>query len=471
MKHDKIFNMTKIPELILPAADLNRTKYAFMYGADSVYGGLPQYSLRKAEVNFTLKSLKEAIEYAHSLKKKFYITLNIFPKNSQIETLKKEIKKLAKLNPDAFIISDPGLIQIAKKLAPKIRIHLSTQANTLNYESVRFWKAQGVKRIVLARELTLKEIKEIRKKVKGIELECFVHGAMCISYSGRCLMSAFMTGRESNQGLCTQPCRWQYGVISNNQFPISNNISENPRRNPRKSAFLEEDENGTYIMNSKDLCLIEHLDKLADAGVSAFKIEGRNKSEYYVAIVARAYRKAIDILVRSRQPAVGRNKKLQAADRKLLTGLKQELETLNYRDYTTGFLFGKARLMGETYNDRAPIKKWDFVGVVKEVLDSAPLHSNNKIHELFIRPKLVKSEGGQTTIHEPIYKIEVRNKIKKGDELELITPTETIKFKIKDFYNLRKERITEASPGNKNSYIFAELPEVPTGTLIRKKLK
>ncbi|PIZ00782.1 peptidase U32 [bacterium (Candidatus Howlettbacteria) CG_4_10_14_0_8_um_filter_40_9] len=475
--------MANTPELILPAADLNKTKYAFMYGADTVYGGLPGFSLRKAEVNFTLKTLSEAIDYAHNLKNKFYITLNIFPKNNQIDTLKKEIVKLAKLNPDAFIISDPGLIQVAKKLAPKVRIHLSTQANTLNYESVKFWKSQGVKRIVLARELTLKEIAEIKKKVPAMELECFVHGAMCISYSGRCLMSSFMTGRESNQGLCTQPCRWQYRAVNSKQITDNKKIRVNPSiENPCQSAFLEEkqrpgeyfpieeDVNGTYIMNSKDLCLIEHLEELQKAGVSAFKVEGRNKSEYYVSIAAKSYRQAIETISNSQYPISKKKNDLKK--------LKEELETLNYRDYTTGFIFGKAKLMGETYNDRAPIRKYEFVGVVESQLTASSKQLTGDIPFPVIlatarRPESEQSQkkydSGQARMTQ--YRIQVRNKIKKNDTLEIITPTETVKFKIKDFYNLRKEKIAEASHGNKNSYIFAELPKVPIGSLIRKKLK
>lgn len=458
----------KIHELILPAADMNRTRYAFMYGADAVYGGLPGFSLRKAEVNFTLKTLGRAIDYAHSLKKKFYITLNIFPRNSQIDTLRKEIVKLAKLSPDAFIISDPGLIQIVKKLAPKIRIHLSTQANTLNYESVKFWKSQGVKRIVLARELTLKEIAEIKKKVPTMELECFVHGAMCISYSGRCLMSSFMTGRESNQGLCTQPCRWKYKLVHRSQMTdhrtksiceprtVNCELALEEDKRPNEYFPIEEDKNGTYIMNSKDLCLIEHLDKLADAGVSSFKIEGRNKSEYYVSIAARSYRQAIDT-VNNKQITDNKRKKV-------LKNLRKELEALNYRDYTTGFLFGKAKLMGETYNDRAPIKKYEFVGVVKE--EASYSSSEEKRSREVPNSKKLSIKSSDRS-----YKIEVRNKIKRNDDLEIITPTETIKFKIKDFYNLRKEKITVASPGNKNSYIFTQLPNTPINTLIRKKIK
>ncbi|MCL5093603.1 MAG: U32 family peptidase C-terminal domain-containing protein [Patescibacteria group bacterium] len=447
--------MKKDPELILPAADLNREKYAFQYGADAVYGGLPNYSLRKAEVSFTLKTLEEGIEYAHSLDKKFYVTLNIFPKNSQIKCLGKEIKQITTLNPDAFIISDPGLIQIAKKLAPKIPIHLSTQANSLNYETIKFWKKQGIKRVVLARELTLKEISEIKKKVPEIELECFVHGAMCISYSGRCLMSAFMTGRESNQGLCTQPCRWQYKlhqhvIPSDLSFVASAKKEAEESLNQKRSLHysrddkyvleeakrpdeyfpIEEDDKGTYIMNSKDLCLIEHLEVLKKAGVSAFKIEGRNKSEYYVGIVARAYRKAIEIAISDKGSVISKKKKLKE--------LRKELETINYRDYTTGFLFGKAK-NGETYNDRAPIKKYEFVGVITERKDE-------------------------------LFKIEVRNKIESGKEYEFITPEDIHKIKIGKFYNLRMEEITEMSPGNKNSFIFLELPELPIGTLIRKKL-
>lgn len=395
------------PELILPAADLNKTKYAFMYGADTVYGGLPKFSLRKAEVDFTYKTLGEAIEYAHKLKKKFYITLNIFPKNHQIEILKSEIKKLAKLNPDAFIISDPGLIQIAKRLAPNTRIHLSTQANSMNYETIRFWKSQGIKRVVLARELSLKEINEIKKKVPGMELESFVHGAMCISYSGRCLMSSITTGRESNQGACAQPCRWKYRL-------------EEEKR-PGEYFPIEQDDKGTYIMNSKDLCLIEHLKELEEAGVGSFKIEGRNKSEYYIGVVARAYRRAIE-----------------TDDKKEIKKLRKELETINYRDYTTGFLFGKA-IKGETYNDRAPIRKYNFVGVVKEKKDD-------------------------------LYKIEIRNQIKSGDTLELITPKDIKRVKITKLFNLQNEEVNVANPGGKNHFILMKLPEVPRNTLIRKKI-
>lgn len=269
------------PELVLPAGDLHRVKIAFSYGADAVYVGLDKYSLRKAEVRFTIPQIKKAIEYAHSLDKKLYVTFNIFAHNKHLKSLEKDMKAIGKFHPDAFIISDPGVVALAQKVAPKIPIHLSTQANTVNIESVEFWLRQGIKRIVLARELMLKEITEIKKAVPKMELEIFVHGAMCISYSGRCLLSAAMTGRSANLGKCAQPCRWQYKTYLEEA--------------KRKGEFypIEEDEKGTYLMNSKDLCLIEHLDKIVAAGITGLKIEGRNKTDFYVASAARAYRQAL----------------------------------------------------------------------------------------------------------------------------------------------------------------------------------
>lgn len=436
----------KKPELILPAADLNKTKYAFMYGADAVYGGLPAFSLRKAEVNFTLKTLGEAIDYAHSLNKKFYVTLNIFPKNSQIKTLEKEIIKLSALRPDAFIISDPGLISLAKKLT-KTPIHLSTQANSLNYETIKFWKDYGLKRVVLARELTLKEIAIIKKEVPGMELECFVHGAMCISYSGRCLLSNVMTGRASNQGICAQPCRWNYKIKQNLKNKIQNQefyLEEEKR--PGEYFPIIEDDTGTFIMNSKDLCMIEHIDELMKAGIDSFKIEGRNKSEYYLAIATRSYRKAIEIS----------NSQLPISNKKSeLHKLKKEMETVMHREYTTGFFFGDTK-KGEVYGQRAPVSTHEFVGRVLSVI-----------------PTKEGSQGLDSSMlrnDKKMYKIEVRNKIQLGDTLEFIAPDEIIKVKLKELLNHKKEMVESVSPGGKNPICYITLPEMPADTVIRKKL-
>lgn len=451
----------KTPELILPAGDLNKTRYAFMYGADAVYGGLPAYSLRKAEVNFTLKTLGEAISYAHNLNKKFYVTLNIFPKNSQIKTLEKEVKKLADLNPDAFIISDPGLIALVKRLT-KVPIHLSTQANSLNYETIRFWKDYGLKRVVLARELSLKEIAEIKKEVPEMELECFVHGAMCISYSGRCLLSNVMTGRASNQGICAQPCRWKYKLINNNQLTI-NNFSLEEKERPGEYFPIEEDETGTYIMNSKDLCMIEHLEELQNAGVDSFKIEGRNKSEYYVSIAARTYRSAIDIISNNQLPLRLRSGQAISNKRVELKKLKKEMESVMHREYTTGFFFGDAK-KGEVYGKRAPVSTHEFLGVVKEISSSYSSSEAGRNRE-GKSPKRFSTRSNNN-----LYKIEIRNKIQMKDELEIITPEEIINVKVNSLLNDKKERVSSVSPGTKNPIAYILLPEVPIGSLVRKKV-
>lgn len=412
---------TLTPELILPAADLRRVKYAFMYGADACYGGLSEYSLRKAEVDFDLESLGAAIDYAHDYGGRFYVTVNIFPTSAQIDTLRSRIKELAALDPDAFIASDPGVISLISKLAPQIPIHLSTQANTLNYEAIDFWHNHGVKRVVLARELSLNDIAEISKRVPEVELECFVHGAMCISYSGRCLLSNVMTGRMSNQGTCTQPCRWRYREV----------LLEEAKR-PGEYYPATQDEHGTYIMNSKDLCLIEHLDALKAAGVKGFKIEGRNKSEYYVAVVARAYRRAISLID---DRVLSEAEKAAERDR-----LRIEVETANHRGYTTGFLFGDA-LAGETYGASAPVRNYNYVGEVLEHMSA---------------------EGRS--------KISVKNKIVRGDLLELVTPGDVIHFKADELFNIEGEPVATASPGNSDAYVFTKLPVVPAGTLIRKSM-
>ena len=271
----------KKPELLAPAGSLEKLKIAFQYGADAVYFGGEAFSLRAAAQNFSFEEIKEGAELAHSLGKKIYCTVNVMPRNEGIEKLPEFLKSLEEAKVDAVLVSDLGVFRTVQKHT-NLPIHISTQANTVNYEGCNMWHDLGAERVVLARECSLKEIKEIREHIpEELELEVFVHGAMCMSYSGRCLLSSYMTGRDSNRGACAQSCRWKYSLVE--------------EKRPNQYFPIEEDQHGTYIMNSKDLCMIEHLPELLEAGISSLKIEGRNKSEYYVAIVVNAYRKAIDL--------------------------------------------------------------------------------------------------------------------------------------------------------------------------------
>ena len=400
------------PELILPGGDLERVKIAFTYGADAVYVGLNKHSLRKAEIRFDIPEIGVAIKHAHSLGKRLFVTFNIFAHNEHLSDIEKDMALVAKFGPDAFIIADPGVIQIAKRVAPEIAIHVSTQANTTNIEDVKFWHEMGAKRVVLARELTLAEIGEIHAAVPEIELEAFVHGSMCISYSGRCLMSNYMTGRDSNLGECAQPCRWNYKTY----------LEEKTR--PGEFYPIEESEEGTYIMSSKDLALVEYLPEILAAGVTGLKVEGRNKSEYYLATVGYTYRKALDL--------VSAGKFTDKAKKEL----RSELDKINNRDYTTGFILGDAK-KGETYNDRAPIRKWDYVG---EFIDN----------------------NGQ---------IVVKNKIVKGDKVEILTPKQLFQDKILGITDPDGNEITEVNPGKTDQKAILKLSRsYPKDSFIRKEL-
>ncbi len=295
------------PELLSPAGNFEKLKFALAFGADAVYASGKGTGLRNFSDNFTEEELKEAVEYTHSFKKKIYMTVNIFPRNSDIPKIRQHLKFLDLIKPDAIIISDLGVLKIIREEKISLPIHVSVQANNLNYMEVKMWKELGAKRVILARELNVKEIKEIKEKLPDIELEAFVHGAMCISYSGRCLISNYMTGRDANRGECTQGCRWSYELIE--------------AKRPGEKIPVVEDERGTYIFNSKDLNLLEKLGELYEAGIESFKIEGRMKGIHYVAAVTNAYRKCID---------AGFN-----ADEIL----KSELNKISHREYTTGFYF------------------------------------------------------------------------------------------------------------------------------------
>lgn len=333
-----------VPELLLPAGSLEKLKYAIAFGADAVYAGLPKLSLRAATNEFNWATLKEGIEYAHARGKRVYLTCNIFAHNLKLKNFVNDLKEMVALNPDALIMADPGLIMIAREHFPDLRIHLSVQANNTNWAQVKFWSKQGVKRVILSRELKLSEIAEIHEQVPEVELEAFVHGSVCIAYSGRCLMSNYFNHRDPNQGTCTNSCRWEYKVHQEKYY------LEEPTR-PGELMEITEDEHGTYLMNSKDLCALEYLKPLQDAGVVSFKVEGRSKSIYYASIVAHTYRQALD--------AMARGEKYDEA--KLL----RELQTTSNRQFMPGFLPGSPNNGSENLKNTYEAQTHLFAGVVR----------------------------------------------------------------------------------------------------------
>lgn len=331
----------KKPELLAPAGNLDKLKKAFIYGADAVYIGGEEFSLRVAADNFTIDEIKEGVEFAHNRGGKVYLTANVIPHNNDIDDYGEYLKLVKDTGIDAVILSDLGMFAVTKEIAPELEIHISTQANNVNYKSARMWKEMGAKRVILAREMSLNEISEIRQRVQpDLELEAFVHGAMCISYSGRCLLSNYMTARDSNSGNCSHPCRWKYYLME--------------EQRPGEYMPVFENERGTFIYNSKDLCMIEHIDKLIESGLSSFKIEGRVKSEFYVSTVVKAYRQAID--------SYFENPEEYRFDPTLL----DELKKVSHRDYTTGFYFGKPGGSEQHYASSSYIREYDMVGIVKD---------------------------------------------------------------------------------------------------------
>ena len=362
-------------ELLSPAGDMSKLKTALYYGADAVYIGGKSFSLRALAGNFTNEEILEAVEYAHALGKKVYVTVNIFGRNSDISAAEEYFKFLESAKIDGAIISDTGLIYTARTVAPNLPINLSTQANTLNYKTVEFWKNFGVKRVILARELSAKEIKEISERVPDMEVETFIHGAMCISYSGRCLLSDYRTGRSSNRGACVQACRWNYEI----------------REKDSNGAFMEveEDERGTYILNSKDLNLLNYIKELDEAGVCSFKIEGRMKSEYYLATVVNAYRRAIDAYF---------NEGEKYKENPLY---QTELKKTAHSEFTTAYFLGD--------NDRTV--NYD--------------DSQSKGTHKFIASVLEGNEDRDYAL------VEMRNRFKVGDELEVLSPSDSFNKIIK----------------------------------------
>lgn len=331
------------PELLLPAGSPETLRVAIDYGADAVYLGGEAMSLRAKARNFSYEEMQSGIALAHKRGVKVYVTANIYAHNSDLKAAAGFFERMSEIRPDALLISDPGMFRLAGKHCPEVEIHISTQANNTNYETCRYWYEQGAKRIVLARELTLKEIREIRANIpEDLELECFVHGAMCISYSGRCLLSNYFTGRDANHGACTHPCRWKYALVEETR--------------PGEYLPVEEDDRGTYIMNSKDLCMVEHIPELKEAGIDSFKIEGRMKNALYVATVARTYRKAIDACRDSAE-----------AFEKILPWLREQIAQCTYRRYSTGFYFGRPDADGQIYDESTYISESIYLGIVREL--------------------------------------------------------------------------------------------------------
>lgn len=354
-------------ELLIPASCLEVLQIAVMFGADAVYIGGEAFGLRAKAKNFTLEEMKEGVAFAHAYGKKVYVTANILAHNRDLQNAYRYFEELKEVGPDALIISDPGIFQIAKEVLPNMEIHISTQANNTNYGTYRFWHQMGAKRVVSARELSLQEIREIRDNIpEDMEIESFVHGAMCISYSGRCLLSSFFTGRDANQGACTHPCRWKYAIMEETR--------------PGEYMPVYENERGTYIFNSKDLCMIEHIPDLIHAGIDSLKIEGRMKTALYVATVARTYRKALDDY--AKDPALYESN---------MKWYQEEIAKCTYREFTTGFYYGKPDSTTQIYDNNTYVKNYTYLGIIGE-----------------------KTDWG--------YRIEQRNKFSVGEEIEIMKP-------------------------------------------------
>ena len=368
------------PELLIPASSLEVLKVAVMFGADAVYIGGEAFGLRANAKNFSKEDMIEGIDFAHKHGVKVFVTANILAHNSDLEGVREYMEELKEIKPDALIIADPAIFTIAKEVCPEIEVHISTQANNTNYGTFRFWHNLGAKRVVTARELSLAEIKQIRDNIpEDLEIETFIHGAMCISYSGRCLLSSFMAGRDANKGACTHPCRWKYAVMEESR--------------PGEYMPIYENERGTYIFNSKDLCMIEHIPEMMESGIDSFKVEGRMKTALYVATVARTYRMAIDDY-----------KKSPDYYRERIPFYKSEIAKCTYRQYTTGFFFGKPDENTQIYDSNTYVKEYTYLGLIEG-----------------------ENENG--------YKITQRNKFVVGEMIEVMKPNgENIQVEVKGIY-------------------------------------
>ncbi len=396
----------KKPELLIPASSLEVLKTAVMFGADAVYIGGDAFGLRAKAKNFSPEEMKEGIEFAHAHGVKVHVTVNILAHNYDLDGVETYLHELKELKPDALIIADPGIFMKARRICPEIDIHVSTQANNTNYETYNFWHDLGAKRVVAARELSLREIKEITSRIpKDLEMECFIHGAMCISYSGRCLLSNYFTGRDANKGACTHPCRWKYSVVE--------------EKRPGEYLPVYENERGTYIFNSKDLCMIEHIPEMVDAGIDSCKIEGRMKTALYVATVARTYRKAIDDFFESEEKY-----------RENMPWYLDQISKCTYRQFTTGFYFGKPSDEAQIYDNNTYVNEYIYLGIVNEI--------DNRGYAKF----------------------EQRNKFSVGDDIEIMKPDGTdVKVKVEAMF-AEDGTAVDSCPHSKQT-LFVKLSEQP----------
>lgn len=410
------------PELLMPAGDLEKAKFALAYGADAIYAGVPVFALRTKENKFTIDDIKKIVDYTHSLGKKVYITTNIYPHNEKIEPFLEALDKIVEIKPDALIVSDPGIVLLIKERYPNMELHLSVQQNNVNWASAKFWGQNGIKRIILARELSLKEMKEIAEKNPNMEFEAFIHGAMCMAYSGRCLMSSYMTNRDANQGACAQSCRWQYKVYKENEDkPFE--VTSRPRKESAVSEVrtgtyyleerlrkgelmpIEEDENGTYLFNSRDLCMLDYLEDLMHAGICSFKVEGRNKSLYYAAIVARVYRKTIDMIY-------------DEGKKPNFNEMMNELFSAGNRGFIPGFFSGHPDEHGQRYDGNTMTQTHTYAGRIVS----------------FDKETMMAT-------------FEARNKIDIGDTIEIITPTKKFFHTLTQMKNSEGINIDMIHPG------------------------
>lgn len=404
-------------ELLAPAGSLTKLKYAVEYGADAVYIGGEEFSLRVASQNFTIPEIKEGIEYAHQRGKKVYITANIIPHNDDLKEFPDFVRQVSDLGADAIIISDLGMFSIVRDVAPNLDIHISTQANNTNYASAKMWYSLGAKRVILARDLSFKEIGEIREKINpDQELECFVHGAMCVSYSGRCLLSNYLTHRDANKGACSHPCRWKYYLME--------------EKRPGEYMPVFENDRGTFLYNSKDLCMIEYIPELIKNGVNSFKIEGRVKNELYVATVVGAYRRAIDAYL-----ADPDNFKVDPA-------ILEDLEKVSHREYTTGFYFNKPDENNQLYTSNTYIQDYTIVGVVTDY----------------------NPDTG-------IAIIEQRNRFFKGDEIEIIRPFDSSFSFLADYMTDGDGADIDVAPHPQMTVKLKPGQEVGKFAILRKRVK
>ena len=402
------------PELLIPAGSLEVLKTAVLYGADAVYIGGEMFGLRAKAKNFSKEDMKKGLEFAHEHGVKVYVTANIVAHNEDLEEVRQYMKELKEIKPDALIISDPAIFTIAREEVPEIDIHISTQANNTNYGTYLFWHRLGATRVVSARELSLKEIKEIRKHIPDeLEIESFIHGAMCISYSGRCLLSNYFTGRDANRGACTHPCRWKYAVMEESR--------------PGEYLPVEENERGTYIFNSKDLCMIEYIPEIIDAGIDSLKIEGRMKTALYVATVARTYRKAIyDFFVS------------EECYRSNMEYYKEEISKCTYRQFTTGFYFQKPDENTQIYDSNTYVKEYTYIGMVEDYKDG----------------KL---------------KLTQRNKFSVGEVIEVMNPDGSNEFLTVHSIEDEEGKTMESAPHPKQVIWVDVKKELPKGYILRRK--